>query len=105
MSWRGVSVMTFVGYEIFEVYDFPFDRQVIDLELLQFVWRDEKDADVFYEDMKLVSFTSETISMLPEWDSWPAIIEAKNEKQPGSGPSFGTRFNMRLRVQRKAKHY
>jgi len=90
---------------MFEVNDFPFDRQVINLDLFEFVWRSDKDSDYYFEAMKVVSFTTETISMLPEWDTYPAIIEARNVKKPGSGPSFGTRFIVKLRLQRKEKYY
>jgi len=105
VSWQGTSVLSFSGFEMFEVNDFPFDRQVINLDLFEFVWRSDKDSDYYFEAMKVVSFTTETISMLPEWDTYPAIIEARNEKKPGSGPSFGTRFIVKVRLQRKEKYY
>lgn len=105
VSWQGTTVLSFSGFEMFEVNDFPFDRQVINLDLFEFVWRSDKDSDYYFEAMKVVSFTTETISMLPEWDTYPAIIECRNVKKPGSGPSFGTRFNLKLRLQRKEKYY
>jgi len=105
LMWRGATVLSFYGFEMFEVNDFPFDRQVINLDLVEFVWRSEKGSDDYFEAMKVVSFTTETISMLPEWDTFPAIIEARNVKKPGTGPSFGTRFIVKLRLQRKEKYY
>merc|ERR1719182_1134456 len=43
--------------------------------------------------------------MLPEWDTFPAIIAVTNSKKPGSGPSYATRFVVKLRLQRKEKYY
>lgn len=105
INWRGISVIAFSGHEIFEVHDFPFDRQVVNLDLFDFVWRNNKDVDVYHEAMKVVSFSLDTISMLPEWDTFSAIIEPRNVWRPGSGPSFGTRFNVKLRLQRREKYY
>jgi hypothetical protein len=105
ISWQGTTVLSFNGFEIFEVQDFPFDRQVINLDLFEFVWRSDKDSDYYFEAMKLVTFTAETISMLPEWDTYPAIMECRNKKKPGSGPSFGSRFTLKLRLQRKERYY
>lgn len=105
IAWQGTSVITFTGFEIFEVHDFPFDRQIITLDLFEFVWRTDKDSDVYHEAIKIVSFTMETISMLPEWDTYPAIIEPCDIMRPGTGPTFGTKFIVRLRLQRKEKYY
>jgi hypothetical protein len=73
--------------------------------LFEFVWRDDKDTDVYYEAMKVVSFTMETLSMLPEWDTYPAVIQPCDILHPGSGPTFGTRFIVQLRLQRKERYY
>lgn len=105
VSWQGTTVLSFAGFEVFEVHEFPFDRQVINLDLFEFVWRSDKDSDQYFEAMKVVSFTTETISMLPEWDTFPAIIAVTNSKKPGSGPSYATRFTVKLRLQRKEKYY
>lgn len=105
VAWQGTSVFSFSGFEIFEVHDFPFDRQIINLHLFEFVWRDDKDTDVYHEAMKVVSFTMETLSMLPEWDTYPAVIEPCDILHPGSGPTFGTRFIVKLRLQRKERYY
>lgn len=105
IAWQGTSVFSFSGFEIFEVHDFPFDRQIIDLHLFEFVWRDDKDTDVYHEAMKVVSFKMETLSMLPEWDTYPAIIEPCCTLHPGSGPTFSTRFIVQLRLERKERYY
>merc|ERR1719401_3280356 len=55
IAWNGTTVLHFNGYECFEVHDFPFDRQIIDFDLFEFVWKDDKDSDNFYESMKIVS--------------------------------------------------
>jgi hypothetical protein len=105
VAWQGTTVLSFSGFEMFEVNEFPFDRQVINLDLFEFVWRSDKDSDQYFEAMKVVSFTTETISMLPEWDTYPAILEPKNIKRPGSGPSYATRFTVMLRLERREKYY
>jgi len=104
-AWQGTLQMSFTGFELFEVHHFPFDRQIITLDLFEFVWRVDKGSDVYHEAMKIVSFTVETISMLPEWDTYPAIIEPVDIQQLGSGPTFGTRFVVSLRLQRREKYY
>lgn len=104
-AWQGCYQMSFKGYEIFEVHHFPFDRQIICLDLFEFVWRVDKGSDVYHEAMKIVSFTVETISMLPEWDTYPAIIEPCDIQRLGSGPTFGTTFLVKLRLQRREKYY
>jgi len=43
--------------------------------------------------------------MLPEWDTYPAIIEPCDIQQPGSGPTFGTKFIVKLRLQRRERYY
>merc|ERR1719428_1871635 len=55
--------------------------------------------------MKVVEFTTETISLLPEWDIFPALIEPLQLCQPGSGPSYCSRFTVKLRLQRKERYY
>jgi hypothetical protein len=103
--WQGTSLFNFSGHEVFEVQEFPFDRQVIDLRLFEFVWRDSKDTDVFYEQMNIVEFTVETISLLPEWITFDALIKPWEIFHPGSGPTFSTRFLVKLRLERQADYY
>lgn len=105
VAWSGITVMSFYGNEVFEVHDFPYDRQVVDLNVLDFVWRDDKDTDRYFEEMKVVSLSSETQSMMPEWECCPAIVEARNVSQLGSGPSSCSRFIVKLRLQRKERYY
>lgn len=105
IAWQGTSVMSFLGYEIFEVQDFPFDRQIVTLDMIEFVWRTDKDSDIYHEAMKIVSFTLETVSMLPEWDTYAAYIEPLDIKRLGSGPEHASRFMVRLRLQRKETYY
>jgi hypothetical protein len=52
---------------------------VLNLELFDFVWRRDKDADTYEESMKLVHFTLETQSMLPQWAPQHCIIRPLNE--------------------------
>jgi len=105
MCWKGVTDITFVGYEIFEVHDFPFDRQLISLDLFEFVWRSHQDANSYDETMKLVSLNMVTLSTLPEWDTFPALITAQELDHLSGGPSYASRFVVRLRIQRKPQYY
>jgi len=105
--WRGTSVFHISGYEIFEMTDFPFDRQLINLELLEFVWRSSKDTDTFDFSMKLVQLKVFSTSMLPNWKPYPCIINAENETQPSDNstnfkPMFASRFQVQLKLQRNA---
>lgn len=104
-AWRGTSVLAFSGNKVFDVHDFPFDRQVVTLQLFEFVWRNSKNTDVYHEAMKVVSFSMETVSMMPEWDTYPAVLMPCNVLHPGSGPTYSTSFVVRLRIERKATYY
>merc|ERR1719433_1831125 len=77
--WTGISVFTITGFERFEMYDFPYDRQKMSLDLLEFVWRSNKDSTDHAYSMNICAFTVETESLLPEWDVAPAIIEDRNK--------------------------
>jgi len=108
LFWRGVSQFNVVGYEIFEIEDFPFDRQAINLELLEFVWRDSKDSDTFDLSMNLVYLGVITESMLPQWDPMPASIGVEELIKTGdctTGPTSASRFLVQLRVERKVWFY
>lgn len=105
IAWSGVTVMGFTGNEIFEVHDFPFDRQVLELNIVECVWRETKGTDEYFEGMKIVEFTVETISTLPEWDTFSAVIEPLNVVKLETGPTYCTRFNVKLRLQRKEGYY
>jgi len=88
--------------------DFPFDRQVINLELMEFVWRDSKDADTFDYSMKLVFFRVTTESLLPEWDPYPAKLRVDQLITTGDrhdGPTSASRFQVKLRVERKIRFF
>jgi len=106
--WKGVSQFSIQGYEIFEMSDFPFDRQLINLELLEFVWRDKKDTHTFDFSMKLVYLRVTTESMLPEWDPYPASVSVEQLIKTGDredGPSSASRFQVKLRVERQSQFF
>jgi hypothetical protein len=140
MFFRGSSVFSFTGFEVFEIQDFPFDRQVLNLELFDFVWRRDKDSDTYEESMKIVHFTLETQSMLPQWKPLHCLIIPLNEQRndliecnspkrlrpccthhirdghkipvdiesstgPLVRPNYCTRFNVKLRLERKHTYY
>jgi len=106
--WHGITILTFVGHEIFPVQDFPFDRQLINLDVLEFVWRDKNMSDpfdeTFSERMKVVTFTTKTSCTLPEWTAFPAILTAEEVQLP-SGPTNVSRCTVMLRIQRKPDYY
>merc|ERR1719195_416335 len=123
--WRGISVFIIRGFEIFEMSDFPFDRQVINLELMEFVWRPTKDSETYDQRMNVVHFSTVTQSMLPEWVPFPARVELtqkmvdvqgggasvkvddvmmsndRSADQGQRGPNFTSRFHLKLRMERK----
>jgi len=103
--WHGTSLFTITGFEIFEVHDFPFDRQVINFELLDFVWRPHKDACTYDFSMRVVYLEVDTVSMLPEWSTYSSIVTPENEAHLSRGPSNTSRFKVCLRAERKHWFY
>jgi len=109
--WKGTTIMTFEGHEIFEVRDFPFDRQVVDLDVFEFVWRSHKDSDSYEESMKVVHMSVETTSMMPEWEAMSALVNPARRREKhssrnkgpatGHGVKYGGAFHLQLRLQRK----
>merc|ERR1712050_418109 len=51
--WHGTSIFLMDGYKEFWVKSFPFDRQVICLPSVDFVWRTCKEDDNFFRTMKI----------------------------------------------------
>jgi len=103
--WSGTSLFSLSGYEIFEMQDFPFDRQVINFELMDFVWRPHKDAATYDFSMKIVELTVHTTSMLHEWATYSAIVLPENERRLRRGPSSASRFRLSMRIERKHWYY
>uniref|UniRef100_A0A7S4Q8F6 Neurotransmitter-gated ion-channel ligand-binding domain-containing protein n=1 Tax=Alexandrium monilatum TaxID=311494 RepID=A0A7S4Q8F6_9DINO len=107
--WKGTSTFTIEGHKVFHMENFPFDRQVINLEQLDFVWRSEKDEADYYKSMKVVFFNVSTESLLPEWSVEPAYITPmeKTETRPVdlNCPSFAHKFVVQLRIERKEWFY
>lgn len=101
--WEGTSTFAIEGFKIFHMERFPFDRQIINLEQLHFVWRADKNDTNFYMPMKVVSFTMETVSILSEWLTAPAYIIpiAKYTTAPEelSEPSYSSSFIVKLRIE------
>lgn len=107
--WKGTSTFMIDGFKVFHMENFPFDRQVVNLEQVDFVWRPDKDDADYYKSMKVVSFTVKTESLLPEWSVEPAYITPleKSETRPPdlNCPSFAHRFVVQLRIERKEWFY
>lgn len=102
--WKGTSLFHISGFEIFEMRDFPFDRQLVHLELLEFVWKQHKDANEYDFSMKLVRFKLVTESMMPNWKPFPAIVSAENDTAnsgDSARPSFASRFQVQLKIERR----
>jgi hypothetical protein len=113
MYYMGTSVFSIQGFEVFDVTEFPFDRQLLDLGLMEFVWRREKDMDTFEESMKVVSLSLETWSMLPQWRPSAAVLKPLDEvlelAQDGTRtplkPIHCSRFRVKLRASRRMRYY
>jgi len=132
--WRGTSTFAISGFKTFQMKDFPYDRQVINLERLEFVWRPsnwpEKDSqDDYYKRMQVVKFTVKTSSMLPEWEAYDALIDVREsalalannssaalpdaitagvsleQRSGNASPTFATSFTLKLRIERKHWFY
>merc|ERR1719499_2289031 len=96
------------------MHQFPFDRHILNLERLEFVWRPDKDAADYYKSMKVCSFTVMASSMLPEWNvhNENAVICALNGTTPDMSlgltdhpPTSASKFTVRLRIERKHEFY
>lgn len=116
MCWKGTTELVVSGYEIFEVHDFPFDRQLIHLDLVEFVWRDDQDTTRFVEAMQVVYLSVVTLSTIPEWDAFTALVVPQDITNSSSNcqkscgfakgePIARSRFFISLRFQRKPNYY
>mmetsp|Transcript_20494 Transcript_20494/g.36829 ORF Transcript_20494/g.36829 Transcript_20494/m.36829 type:complete len:457 (-) Transcript_20494:58-1428(-) len=110
--WRGTSIFFMDGFKKFNVKDFPFDRQVINLQQLDFVWRSAKDDDNYYNSMKVVWLRIETCSMLSEWLPEAALITPLNlssrtlhEEADETGPPYWTKIQIELHIERHHQFY
>jgi len=113
--WRGISLFTMDGFKCFEMHQFPFDRHVLNLERLEFVWRPDKDAADYYKSMKICSFKVHASSMLPDWNvhNHLALIRPINATEPDSNsrdqaelaPTYASKFTVKLRIERKHEFY
>lgn len=121
--WKGVSIYTVTGYERFEMQDFPFDRQLVSLDVFDFVWQDAPDSDEYDFGMHIVSIRCQTVSMCPEWATHTAIILPDNIRKPAivqdsdlvlreeteseviNPPMYASRFTVKLRLARKPWYY
>jgi hypothetical protein len=107
--WEGTSTFYLEGFRVYHMENFPFDRQLINLEQLHFVWRPDKNAADFYKPMKVVCFTIDTISALQQWKSEPAYIVpiAKYVTTPkdASDPTYASSFIVKLRVEHQHGFY
>lgn len=103
--WRGTSIFVLRGYKRYWVRDFPFDRHVISLHQMDFVWRPHKDDDTFYDTMKVVWLKIDTTSVLSDWNPKDAVVtvgesDAKTAEKSGRESEFASKFKIRLRIER-----
>jgi len=112
--WRGISLFTMDGFKCFEMHQFPFDRHILNLERLEFVWRPDKDAADYYKSMKICSFVVHASSMLPDWKvhNKVALIRPINPSEPDNSrdqnepaPTYASKFTVKLRIERKYEFY
>mmetsp|Transcript_48970 Transcript_48970/g.94640 ORF Transcript_48970/g.94640 Transcript_48970/m.94640 type:complete len:446 (-) Transcript_48970:69-1406(-) len=100
--WKGTSTFLLQGYKIFHMENFPFDRHVINLENIEFVWRPEKESADYYKSMKVVILTTDLVTVLPEWDTCGAFVKAV---RPADTKEYAQTFNWQLRVERQDWFY
>jgi hypothetical protein len=102
------------GFKKFHVEDFPFDRQVINLQQLDFVWRSNKDDDDYYNTMKVVWLRVFTCSMLSEWSTHAALVtptlpsrDADGEDAASSNEEvvYSPRFQIEILIERMHEFY
>lgn len=109
LAWRGITLLTLDGCKALNVIDFPFDRHILNLERIEFVWRSHKDEADYHKAMRLVSFEVHTSSLLPEWSAFPAYIRQQNETQSDTldtaAPTYASSFTVHLRIQRRHRFY
>eukprot|EP00933_Yihiella_yeosuensis_P007292 TRINITY_DN112254_c0_g1_i1.p1 TRINITY_DN112254_c0_g1~~TRINITY_DN112254_c0_g1_i1.p1 ORF type:complete len:453 (-),score=35.10 TRINITY_DN112254_c0_g1_i1:154-1512(-) len=107
--WRGSSIFIMDGFKVFDVKLFPFDRQVLNLQQLDFVWRSSKDDDDYFNSMKIAWVRIETFSMLSEWRTEPALVGALNPNTPISvddlDGQYATKFRVQLHIERQHSFY
>eukprot|EP00928_Gymnodinium_smaydae_P071779 TRINITY_DN55268_c0_g1_i1.p1 TRINITY_DN55268_c0_g1~~TRINITY_DN55268_c0_g1_i1.p1 ORF type:complete len:778 (+),score=111.40 TRINITY_DN55268_c0_g1_i1:124-2457(+) len=107
--WKGTTTLTLDGYKSFHVETFPFDRQIINLEQVHFVWRPRHDDADYFKSMKVVSFTAETYSMMAEWSPQLSYIIpiAKHVCTPkdSNDPSYASKFIVKVRIERQHLFY
>jgi hypothetical protein len=97
--WMGVTKLTFSGSQMFDIRDFPFDRQILDLEL--FDVREWHSSQI-----TVVSLEVKTTPLLAQWRSCGPDINIKNECVPAHGaPTGASRFLIGLRLQRIPNYY
>ncbi|CAE7469467.1 unnamed protein product [Symbiodinium natans] len=118
IKWNGTSIFLLEGFKMYQLKDFPFDRHVIRLQNLDFVWRSYKDDDDFFDSMKIVWLQIESKSILPEWTPAGPLIEPLqkvdwNDPQASQlspdweeeEADFANKFQIDLRIERAHKFY
>mmetsp|Transcript_2372 Transcript_2372/g.5628 ORF Transcript_2372/g.5628 Transcript_2372/m.5628 type:complete len:429 (-) Transcript_2372:76-1362(-) len=111
--WRGSSIFWMTGFKKYPVSAFPFDRHVICLHSIDFVWRVHRDDDTFYDSMKVAWLDVETSSVLAEWAPLSAMVLSydevanaatnfvdKGSYQGGAPLTYASKFQVRLRIER-----
>jgi len=103
--WMGTTFMTLRGFELFEVHDFPLDRQLINLKVLDFRW-DPKDEDVDPGKLDVVALEVITTSTEPMWQPYTAWLVPKWRRQRlVDGVPVANRFDTQLRFERNPGYY
>jgi len=102
--WRGTSIFFMDGFKQFNVREFPFDRQIINLQELEFAWRTCKDDDDFYNPMKVAWLQVNLCSMLSEWSQEASLITPLSTCDAAKVP-YATRFQIELYIERRHNFY
>ncbi|CAK8989450.1 unnamed protein product [Durusdinium trenchii] len=108
ITWNGTSIFLLDGYKPYHLQDFPFDRHIISLKHVDFVWRIEKDDDDFFDSMQIVWLTVESKSILPEWNAGESdimAIQSVIETLDDQTTEVCSKFVIDLRIERAHKFY
>ncbi|CAK8988891.1 Uncharacterized protein SCF082_LOCUS1570 [Durusdinium trenchii] len=99
ITWNGTSIFLLDGYKPYHLQDFPFDRHIISLKHVDFVWRIEKDDDDFFDSMQIDA------RMMNAGESDIMAIQSVIETLDDQTTEVCSKFVIDLRIERAHKFY
>ncbi|CAJ1461173.1 unnamed protein product [Effrenium voratum] len=105
LTWNGTSIFLLEGYKPYNLKDFPFDRHIISLKHVDFVWRSHKDDDDFFDSMQIAWLDIDFKSILPEWRPHSRYIIAlqklgDDHQHDGQDTTICSKFQFDLHIER-----